>query len=84
MARKRRRRRAKPGTLEQLTAVLWRCVLEVEALLNEEECPPERVLKAAHALAQLAASYRGVIEAADLAARIEALERAAEEERTWV
>jgi hypothetical protein len=44
MARKRRRRRAKPGSLEQLTAVLWRTILECEALLNEEDCPPERVL----------------------------------------
>jgi hypothetical protein len=50
MARKRRRRRAKPGSLEQLTAVLWRTILECEALLNEEDCPPERVLKAGHSL----------------------------------
>ena len=78
MARKRRRRRAKPGSLEQLTAVLWRCVLEVEALLNEDECPADRVLKAAHALAQLAGAYRTVIETADLEQRIQALEQAAE------
>jgi hypothetical protein len=62
--------------LEQLTAVLWRCVLEVEALLNEDECPPDRVLKAAHALAQLAGAYRGVMEVAELEPRLQALEAA--------
>jgi len=53
-------------------------VLEVEALLNEDECPADRVLKAAHALAQLAGAYRTVIETADLEQRIQALEQAAE------
>jgi hypothetical protein len=78
MARKRRRRRAKPGSLEQLTAVLWRTVLEIEALLNEDECPADRVLKASHALAQLAGAYRAVMETASLEQRIQALEHAAE------
>jgi hypothetical protein len=78
MARKRRRRRAKPGSLEQLTAVLWRCVLEVEALLHEDECPPDRVLKASHALAQVAGVYTKVVETAELEGRIAALEAAAE------
>jgi hypothetical protein len=78
MPRKRRRRRAKPGTLEQLTAVLWRTVLEIEALLNEDECPPDRVLRSAHALAQLAGAYRAVIETADFEARLSALEHSME------
>ena len=78
MPRKRRRRRAKPGSLEQLTAALWQCVLEVEALLNEDECPADRVLKAAHALAQLAGAYRAVMETAELEQRIRALEEAAD------
>jgi hypothetical protein len=78
MARKRRRRRAKPGSLEQLTAVLWRTVLEVEALLNEEDCPPERVLRCAHALAQLSGAYRSVTEVVAIEQRIRALEMAAE------
>jgi hypothetical protein len=79
MARIRRRRRAKPGSLEQLTAVLWRTVLEVEAMLNDAECPPERVLRAGHCLAQLANSYRAVIEMASIEQRLAALERAAAE-----
>jgi hypothetical protein len=78
MPRKRRRRRAKPGSLEQLTAVLWRTILEIEALLNEDECPADRVLKSAHALAQLAGAYKGVIEVASIEQRLEALERATE------
>jgi hypothetical protein len=76
MARKRRRRRAKPGSLEQLTAVLWGIIIEYEALMNEEDCPSERALRCAHALAQLSSAYRGVVEVAQLDERIAALEAA--------
>ena len=78
MARKRRRRRAKPDSLEQLTAVLWRTILECEALLNEEDCPPERVLKAGHCLAQMAGAYKAVVEVVSIEARVAKLEAAAE------
>jgi hypothetical protein len=75
MARSRHRIRTQPGSLEQLAAVLWRTVLEIDALLSEPECPPERVLRAGHCLAQLANSYRGVLEVASIEARLAALER---------
>ena len=78
MAHKRRRRRPKPGSLEHLAALLWQALLEVEGLLTEEDCPPERVLRAGHCLAQMANAYKAVLEASDLEARLQHLERAAE------
>jgi hypothetical protein len=78
MARKRRRRRAKPGSLEQLSAVLWRTVLEIEAMLNEDDCPPDRVLRCAHALSQLSSAYKSVIDGVDIEQRIRVLEMALE------
>jgi hypothetical protein len=78
MARKRRRRRAKPGSLEQLSAVLWRTILEIEAMLNEDDCPPDRVLRAGHCLAQMASAYKAVVETVSLEEKIRALEMAAE------
>jgi hypothetical protein len=77
MARKRRR---KPGNLRNLQAVLWMLILEVEELLGDDP-PAERVLRCAHAMAQLASAYKGVIEMVDISARLEALERAAERTR---
>ena len=65
--------------MEQLTAVLWRTILECEALLNEEDCPPERVLKAGHCLAQMAGAYKAVVEVVSIEERIATLERAAAE-----
>lgn len=73
-----RKRRLKPGNLAELQRVLWRTVVEVEGLLDDEDCPPDRVLRAAHAMAQVAGAYKTVVEAASLEARIMALENAAE------
>jgi ATP:corrinoid adenosyltransferase len=76
MARKRHR---KPGDLSQLRAVLWRTILEVEALLDARPPATELVIKSAHALAQLAGSYTRLVETADLEARLQALEAAMQE-----
>jgi hypothetical protein len=73
-----RKRRHKPGNLDDLRRVLWQVILEVEALLDTRPPSHELVLKSAHALSQLAASYRAVTETADLEQRIQALEHAAE------
>ena len=82
MAHKRRRRRSKPGTLEELTAVLWRTIREVEALLAEPDCPPERVLRTGHCLAQMAGAYRAVTDTLEIEQRIRALEAASERNGT--
>ncbi len=72
-----RKRRRKPGDLTQLRAVLWQTILEVEQLLADD-CPPERVLRAGHCLAQLAGAYSKLVETIDLEQRIQQLEAAAE------
>jgi hypothetical protein len=72
----RRKRYIKAGTLADLQRVLWRTVIEVEALLDARPVSNELTLKAAHALAQLANSYKGVAEVADIEPRLRALERA--------
>jgi hypothetical protein len=73
-----RKRRTKAGDLGELRRVLWRTIIEVEALLDTRPPSNDLVLKSAHALAQLAGAYRAVTESADLEARIVALEGAAE------
>jgi hypothetical protein len=73
-----RKRRTKPGNLDDLRRVLWRTIMEVEALLDTRPPSSELVLKSAHALAQLAGAYRAITETADLEARIVALEIDAE------
>jgi hypothetical protein len=78
MARKRYR---KPGDLTHLRTVLWRTILEVEALLDARPPSSELVIKSAHALAQLAGSYTKVVETADLEARLQALETAMEADK---
>ena len=69
-----RKRCGKPGDLVQLRAVLWRTILEVEALLNARPPATEVVMKSAHALAQLAGAYTKLTETTELEARIAALE----------
>jgi hypothetical protein len=73
-----RKRPHTPGSLAQLRAVLWRTIREVEDLLDVRPCSTETVLKSAHALAQLAGAYRGVLEVVDIEARLAKLEAAAE------
>jgi hypothetical protein len=76
-----RKRRIKAGNLAELQRVLWRTVLEVEALLDTRPPSTEVVLRCAHALAQLAGAYKGVVEVADIEARLSALEQAAAADR---
>jgi hypothetical protein len=75
----RRKRHLKAGSLADLQRVLWRTVIEVEALLDARPVSSELTLKAAHGLAQLANAYKSVSEVADLEPRLRALERASME-----
>ena len=72
MARKKLR---KPGDLQALRRKLWQAILEAERVLltNDDD---EVVLRAVHALAQATGHYAKLIEAGDLAARVQALEQA--------
>jgi hypothetical protein len=72
-----RKRYVKAGTLADLQRVLWHMIRRVEALTDDDP-PPDRVLRCAHALAQLSGAYRAVTEVVAIEQRIRALEMAAE------
>lgn len=67
-----RRRRRKPGDIASLRRTLWAGILSIEDLLAADD--PAMRIRAAHALATLSGSYLKALEAADLEARIAALE----------
>jgi hypothetical protein len=69
-----RKRRVKPGNLHDLQRVLWATILEVEALLDVRPCSTDVVLRAAHALSQVAATYTRLTETAVLEERLAKLE----------
>ena len=77
-----RRRSRQLGDLTQLRRVLWRTIVEVEALLDTRPPANELVLKAAHALSQLAGVYIKVAEVAELEDRVSALEASLQTRRT--
>ena len=70
-----RKRHRKAGDLHQLRRVLWGMVVEVEQLLSGEP-PPERVLRAAHALSQLSGAYVNLCRNTELEERLAAVEHA--------
>ena len=70
-----RKRCGKPGDLLALRRILWRAIVDTKALTDYEKTP-ELVLKTAHALAQLGASYRALVEASDVNQRLTAVEDA--------
>jgi hypothetical protein len=79
---KRRARRPKPGTVKQLTAVLWRAITHLETHLDStaeaDEVDTGELCKLTHALSQSASTYIRAIEVGELEARVEALEAAQE------
>ena len=75
---KRRKRRGKPGTLEDARALLWRALTRAGELLEEED--PALSLKAIHAISQGVGAYAKVLEVGELEARIAALEGTGEGE----
>ncbi len=79
-ARQARKRRPKPGTVKQLTAVLWRAITHLEGHLEAtaaaEEVDTGELCKLTHALTQAGATYLKAIETGELEGRLEAVERA--------
>ncbi len=69
----KRRRRRKPGDIGALRRVLWSALVEIEAILDDDD--PAMKIKAGHALGTLSGSYLKALEQADIAARIDELER---------
>ncbi|MPY67810.1 hypothetical protein F8S09_14150 [Deinococcus sp. SDU3-2] len=74
------RKRRKAGTVEEARRILWRALERAGALADAEEQTPGDTLRVLHAVSQGVAAYVRVCEVADLEARLEALERAAERE----
>lgn len=81
-ARQARRRRTKPGTVKQLTTVLWQAITHLETHLNgaieADEVDTAELCKLTHALSQSASTYLKALEVGELEARVEALEQAQE------
>ncbi len=81
-ARQARKRRPKPGTVKQLTAVLWRAITHLEthleATAEADEVDTSELCKITHALTQAGGTYLKALEVGEFEARLEAVERAQE------
>ena len=77
---RKRLRRPKPGTVKQLSAVLWQAITHLEAHLETtaaaDEVDTAELCKLTHALSQSASTYLKAVEVGELEARLEALEKA--------
>ena len=77
---RKRSRRPKPGTVKQLSAVLWQAITHLEEHLNKtasaETVDTAELCKLTHALSQSASTYLKAVEVGELEARLEALEKA--------
>lgn len=74
------KRRGKPGTVKQLTAVLWRAIGELErhlaSVTEAETVDTAELCKLTHAMSQAAGTYLKALEVGELEARLAALEAA--------
>jgi hypothetical protein len=75
-ARQARKRKRKPGTLQDLITVLWNALLDAQQVLDECAGDPEQTLKAVHCVSQCAGQYAKLLEVGEFEARIAALEAA--------
>lgn len=77
---KKRARRPKPGTVKQLTAVLWGAISKLEHHLDTvgdaKEVDTAELCKLTHALSQSASTFLKAVEVGELEARVETLEAA--------
>jgi hypothetical protein len=79
---KKRKRRGKPGSIEDARALLWRALERAGLLLGAETVKEDgsvtpdnhTALRAIHAISQGAAAYARIVEVGELEARILALE----------
>jgi hypothetical protein len=73
-----KKRRRKPGNLQELLRTIWTAILEAEAVLlaASSRQDEEVTLKAVHAVVQAGACYAKLLEAGEIEARLAALEAA--------
>ncbi len=76
-AKNRLPKRVRPGDVDALRRKIWRAILAAELLLEHAE--PDIRLRAVNAIGQTGNTYRGILELADLEARVAALEASAEQ-----
>ncbi len=77
--KRNRPRRGKPGDLDALKRELWAALRAASAMLDSEHADVR--LRAAHAVSQCSATYRGILADSETDARLTALEKIAEERR---
>lgn len=70
----KRRRKKKPGTIQEAQALLWRALEGAAELLDAEDLDANTRLRLLHGLAQGVGAYARVVEVSDIEARLEALE----------
>ncbi len=76
-ARLAKKRARKHGDLPQLLRMLWRALLEAQAVLERAtEDEAELKLRAVHALSQASGQYVKLLEIGELESRLAALEQA--------
>lgn len=75
------RRRRDAGDLRQLKVELWAGIRYAASVVDNPEMSPELKLRAVSALATTGAIYAKILYDADIEARLQALEQAAEHER---
>jgi hypothetical protein len=75
-ARQAKKRKRKPGALQDLVTILWGAVLDVQAILDGCAGDPEQTLRAAHCLSQVAGQYSRLLEVGEFEAQLAALEAA--------
>jgi hypothetical protein len=73
-ARMAKKRRRKPGNLQEVQRVLWTALCEAESVLLEADDPDQR-LRAVHAVSQASGQYAKLLEVGEMHARLEALEK---------
>ena len=75
---KKRATRPKPGTVKQLTSVLWSAITKLEEHLiltaDAEQVDTAELCRLSHALSQSASTYLKALEVGEFEARLEALE----------
>jgi hypothetical protein len=76
---KRRPRRGRPGSLDDLKRELWGALRAAAALLDSEHADVR--LRAAHAVSQCSATYRALLADAETDQRLTELEKIAGERR---
>ena len=73
-ARQARKRKRKPGTVQDLVKVLWSAIMDAQQVLDECAGDHEQTLKAVHCISQCAGQYAKLLEVGEWEARLTQVE----------